>query len=83
MAYLSSDEEAVLFHTGDAGGFLDGRRGVAELVEGRDDGGVVEPEAEAVGEDFKAAGGVEGVELSRERGRRRPKGLVELLLLLM
>lgn len=80
LADLGGDDEAVLLDAGDAGDLLDGRRGEAELVEGRDDGGVVEPEAEALGEDLEAAGGVEGVQFRRGG---RPEGLVELLLLLL
>lgn len=52
------------------------------LGEGRDERGVVEPEAEAVSEDFEAAVGVERAELGWNWGRRWTEWLVELLLLL-
>ena len=52
------------------------------MGEGRDERGVVEPEAEAVSEDFEAAVGVEGAELGWDWGRRWTEWLVELLLLL-
>ena len=66
LADLGGDDEAVLLDAGDAGEFFDGRRGEAFLEEGGDERGVLVPRAEAVGEDFDAAGGVEGGELGGE-----------------
>lgn len=82
VADLGGDHELVLLDAGDAGGFLKGGRSEAFLDEGGDDGGIVEPEAEAVGEDFEAAVGVEGTELGGEGRRRWPERLVDLLLFL-
>lgn len=58
VADLGADDEAVLLDAGDAGELLDGGRGEAFGVEGGDEGGVLEPEAHAVGEDVDFAGGV-------------------------
>ena len=80
VADLRGDDETVLFHAGDAGGFLDGGRRKAFPNEGGNERSVLVPEAEAVGEDVDAASDVEGAVLRREGFRRRAKGLVDLLL---
>lgn len=64
---MSADHEAVLLDAGNAGGFFEGRRGETFLEQGGDERGVFEPEAEAVGEDFEAAGGIEGAVLGGDR----------------
>ena len=58
VADLGADDEAVLLDAGDSGELLDGGGSEAFGVEGGDEGGVLEPEAHAVGEDLDFAGGV-------------------------
>jgi len=80
VADLRGDDETVLFDAGDAGGFLDGGRREAFADEGGDEGRVLVPEAEAVGENVELAGDVEVAVLRREGFGRRAEGLVGLLL---
>ena len=83
VAYLGADDEAVLLDAGDAGGLFDGGRGESVLNEGGNERGVLEPEAEAVGENIEAAGGVEGAEFGGKRRWGWSERLVDLLLLLL
>lgn len=76
---MSGDDEAVLLDAGDSCEFFNGGRGEAVAEEGGDEGGVFEPPAEAVREDFDYGKGVEGFVLLREGGLRRAVGLVEVL----
>lgn len=68
VADLGGNNEAVLLNPRNAGGLFQGRGGETFLHESGDEWGVLEPEAEAVGEDFKAATGIERAEVGGYRG---------------
>jgi len=76
---LGCDDEAVLFDAGDAGELFDGGWVEAVAEEVGNEGSVLVPEAEAVGENVDDGGSVKGSVLLRRRGRRRAIGLIEVL----
>lgn len=66
--------------TADSGDFFDGGRSEAVLNQGGNQGGVLEPEAEAVGEDIELGGGIEGAVFRGDGRGRGAEWLVYLLL---